>query len=42
LRLAAVNLTDKVYQYSNGSGIGISASQYAQRRTFYLIVSKNF
>ncbi len=42
LRVAAVNLTDKVYQYSNGSGIGISASQYAQRRTFYLIVSKNF
>ncbi len=42
LRLAATNLTDKVYQYSNGSGIGISASQYAQRRTFYLIVSKSF
>lgn len=42
LRLAAVNLADKVYQYSNGSGIGISASQYAQRRTFYLIASKKF
>ncbi len=42
LRLSAINLTDKVYQYSDGSGIGVSASQYAQRRTFYLIVSKNF
>ncbi len=42
LRLAAVNLADKVYQYSNGSGIGISASTYAQRRTFYLIASKSF
>jgi outer membrane receptor protein involved in Fe transport len=42
LRLAGVNLFDNVYQYSNGSGIGISASQYAMRRTFYLIASKTF
>lgn len=41
-RVAGVNLFDKVYQYSNGSGIGISASQYAMRRTFYLIASKSF
>ena len=42
LRLAAVNVFDKVYQFSDGSGIGISASQYAMRRTFYLIASKSF
>ncbi|MDX2082960.1 MAG: TonB-dependent receptor [Rickettsiales bacterium] len=42
LRLSAVNLEDKVYQYSDGSGIGVSASQYAMRRTFFLIASKNF
>jgi len=42
LRLSVINLCDKVYQYADGSGIGVSASQYAMRRTFYLIVSKNF
>jgi outer membrane receptor protein involved in Fe transport len=41
-RLAGVNLTDKTYRFSNGSGIGINASQYGMRRTFYLIASKNF
>lgn len=42
LRVAGVNLTDKVYRYSNGSGIGVNASQYGMRRTFYLIASKSF
>jgi outer membrane receptor protein involved in Fe transport len=42
LRLAALNLFDSVYQYSDGSGIGVSASQYAIRRSFYLIASKSF
>ena len=41
-RLAGVNLTDKTYSFSNGSGIGVNASQYGMRRTFYLIVSKSF
>ncbi len=41
-RLAGVNLTDKTYRFSNGSGIGINASQYGMRRTFYLIASKSF
>lgn len=42
LRLSAINLFDEVYQYADGSGIGVSASQYAPRRTFYLIASKSF
>lgn len=42
LRLSVLNLFDEVYQFSNGSGVGIAASQFAQRRTFYLTVSKSF
>ncbi|MBU6338446.1 MAG: TonB-dependent receptor [Rickettsiales bacterium] len=42
LRLALVNIFDKKYQLTDGSGIGVSASQYALRRTAYLIVSKKF
>jgi outer membrane receptor for ferrienterochelin and colicin len=42
LRIAGVNLADKTYRFSNGSGIGINASQYGMRRTFYLIASKSF
>ncbi len=41
-RISAINLLDEVYQYSDGSGIGVSASQYAPRRTFYLTFSKKF
>ncbi len=41
-RIAGVNLFDRVYRYSDGSGIGVSASQYAPRRTFYLIAAKSF
>lgn len=41
-RIAGVNLADKVYRFSNGSGIGVNASQYGMRRTFYLIASKSF
>ena len=42
VRLSVINMFDKNYQYSNGSGIGVSAVQYAPRRTFYLITSKSF
>lgn len=42
LRVAAVNLFDQVYQLHDGSGIGVAASQYGPRRTFYLIASKAF
>lgn len=42
VRLAALNILDEVYQYSNGSGIGVNAAQFAPRRTFYLILAKQF
>ena len=42
VRLSAVNILDEVYQYSNGSGIGVNAAQFAPRRTFFLILSKQF
>lgn len=42
LRVAGVNLLDETYRFSNGSGIGVNASQFGMRRTFYLIASKNF
>jgi outer membrane receptor for ferrienterochelin and colicin len=42
LRLAGTNLLDEVYRFSDGSGIGVNASQFGMRRTFYLIASKSF
>ncbi|MBP7710359.1 MAG: TonB-dependent receptor [Rickettsiales bacterium] len=42
LRLSLVNVFDEVYQISNGSGIGIGASQYGPRRTVYLMAVKSF
>lgn len=42
LRLSVLNAFDEVYQYSDGSGIGVNASQFAPRRTYYMIVSKKF
>ncbi len=34
LRLDCMNVFDQVYQLRNGTGLGISASQYGRRRTF--------
>ena len=42
LRLAALNIFDNVYQLHDGSGVGVKASQYGPRRTFFLIASKSF
>ncbi|MBL6665199.1 MAG: TonB-dependent receptor [Rickettsiales bacterium] len=42
LRLSVLNAFDEVYQYSNGTGISVNASQFAPRRTYYLIMSKTF
>jgi outer membrane receptor protein involved in Fe transport len=42
VRLSVINAFDEVYQYANGTGIGVNASQFAPRRTYYLIVSKTF
>jgi hypothetical protein len=34
LRFDCLNVADEVYQLRDGSGIGINAAQYGQRRTF--------
>ena len=41
-RLSVVNLFDKVYQLRDGSGIGVGAPQYGQRRTVYVSLTKEF
>lgn len=35
LRFDIVNLLDQIYQLRNGTGIGVTASQYGQRRGFF-------
>ena len=42
VRLAIVNVTDKVYQLRDGSGIGVGAPQYGPRAGAYLGLSKAF
>ena len=42
LRLSVVNLLDASYEIRDGSGIGVGAPQYGQRRGFYLAMSKHF
>ncbi|RXZ32884.1 TonB-dependent receptor [Oxalobacteraceae bacterium CAVE-383] len=42
LRLSAINVFDKVYQIRDGSGIGVGAPQYGQRRAMYLAMTKSF
>ncbi len=34
-RIDLINLTDQVYQLRNGTGIGVGAPQYGQRRSFF-------
>ena len=41
-RLSVINVLDKVYEIRDGSGIGVGAPQYGQRRGFYLSMSKSF
>ena len=41
-RLSAINLFDHSYQLNDGSGIGVAATKFGPRRTFFLIVSKSF
>lgn len=41
-RLSVINLFDKTYEIRDGSGIGVGAPQYGQRRGFYLSMSKAF
>ena len=42
LRFAIVNLTDRVYEIRDGSGIGVGAPQFGPRRGFFLGVTKTF
>ncbi len=39
-RLAITNVTDKIYQIRDGSGIGVGAPQYGQRRGLFIGLSK--
>lgn len=42
VRVAVINALDEVYQYSNGTGVGVNAAQFAPRRSYFLILSKSF
>ncbi|MBA3960784.1 MAG: TonB-dependent receptor [Chthoniobacterales bacterium] len=42
VRFDVVNLLDKIYELRDGSGIGVGAPQYGQRRGFYGTVSYTF
>lgn len=42
LRFDCINVFDEVYQLRNGTGLGISASQYGHRRTFLAGLSMLF
>jgi outer membrane receptor protein involved in Fe transport len=41
-RLDVINLFDRVYEIRDGSGIGVGAPQFGQRRTFLVGLSKKF
>jgi outer membrane receptor protein involved in Fe transport len=42
VRFDVVNLLDKIYELRDGSGIGVGAPQFGQRRGFYGTVAFNF
>lgn len=42
VRLDVVNLTDKVYELHNGSGVGVNAPQYGMRRGVFESVSYSY
>ncbi|ODV41254.1 hypothetical protein AWV79_26910 [Cupriavidus sp. UYMMa02A] len=37
-----INLFDRPYQLRDGTGIGVGAPQYTQRRNYYLALSQRF
>lgn len=41
-RLSVINLFDRVYEIRDGSGIGVGAPQFGQRRSVYLGLNKYF
>ncbi|RKP46586.1 TonB-dependent receptor [Pararobbsia silviterrae] len=42
IRLAVINLFNRVYELRDGSGIGVEAPQYGPQRAFYAGLSKSF
>jgi len=42
IRIAAINVTDKVYEIRDGSGIGVGAPQFGPRRGVYVGFTKQF
>jgi outer membrane receptor protein involved in Fe transport len=42
VRLALINVTDKVYEIRDGSGIGVGAPQFGPRRGVYVGLTKEF
>ena len=42
IRIAAINVTDKVYEIRDGSGIGVGAPQFGPRRGLYAGFTKTF
>jgi outer membrane receptor protein involved in Fe transport len=42
IRFDVVNLFDKIYELRDGSGIGVGAPQFGQRRGFYGTVAYDF
>ncbi len=42
VRLAILNVTDRIYEIRDGSGIGVGAPQFGPRRGAYLSLSKSF
>ncbi|MGZ9710065.1 TonB-dependent receptor [Glaciimonas sp. GNP009] len=41
-RLSVINVFDRVYQIRDGSGIGVGAPQFGQRRGMYVAMTKSF
>jgi outer membrane receptor protein involved in Fe transport len=42
LRLDVVNLADKSYELRDGTGVGVNAAQYGERRGFFGSVGYTF
>jgi outer membrane receptor protein involved in Fe transport len=42
MRLDVINITDRKYELRDGTGIGVSAPQFGQRRTILAGISKSF
>jgi len=42
VRFDVVNLFDKIYELRDGSGIGVGAPQFGQRRGFYGTIAYDF